>query len=477
MKQDASRTQLRFFNTLTRQKEPLETLRPKQVRMYTCGPTVYDFAHIGNFRTYVFEDILRRTLQLFSYQVTQVMNLTDVDDKTIRGAIKNGVDLDTFTEKYKKAFFHDLGVLKIEPAEHYPAATDYIPQMIEMIERLIEKGVAYEGGDRSVYFAISKFPHYGCLSHLNLDELKAGASERVAADEYEKDNVSDFVLWKSHDPERDGQIFWNSPWGAGRPGWHLECSVMAMRILGDTLDIHVGAVDNIFPHHENEIAQSEACSGKTFSKLWMHSEHLVVDNAKMSKSKGNFYTLRDVLKQGYTGLQVRYLLMSTHYRTKLNFTFQSLDGAKAALQRLSDFILRLEGVTEGQSTGESEAVVKRAQEAFLHALADDLNISPALAAVFDLVRETNGLIDKEAMSQADAEQVLLWLKSINGVLGVLEFDLRTQPAPQELVEALQRRTQARKERDWKLADELRTYIENEGYAVEDTAEGSTLKKV
>ena len=474
---EVDRTPLRFFNTLTRQKEPLETLQPNQVRMYTCGPTVYDFAHIGNFRTYVFEDLLRRTLKLFGNQVTQVMNLTDVDDKTIRGAIKNGVDLDTFTEKYKKAFFHDLGALNIEPAEHYPAATDYIPQMVEMIQQLIEKGVAYEGGDNSVYFAINKFPHYGCLSHLHLDELKAGASERVAADEYEKDNVSDFVLWKSHDPERDGQIFWNSPWGPGRPGWHLECSVMAMRILGDTLDIHVGAVDNIFPHHENEIAQSEACSGKTFSKLWMHSEHLVVDNSKMSKSKGNFYTLRDLLKRGYSGPQVRYLLMSTHYRTKLNFTFQSLDAAKSALQRLNDFIIRLQGVTEAQSTGESDVAVRRAHEAFLQALADDLNISPALAALFDAVREINALIDKDALSQTDAERVLQWLKQVNSVLGVLDFNLRTQPAPEALVEALQRRTLARKERNWKLADELRSFIENEGYAVEDNAEGSTLKKL
>ncbi len=474
---EVNRTPLHFFNTLSRQKEPFASQQPLQVRMYTCGPTVYDFAHIGNFRTYVFEDILRRTLQLFGYQVNQVMNLTDVDDKTIRGAIKNGVDLDTFTEKFKKAFFHDLHALNIEPAEHYPAATDYIPQMVEMIQQLIAKGVAYEGGDQSVYFAIGKFPNYGCLSHLHLDELQAGASERVAADEYEKEHVSDFVLWKSYDAERDGQIFWNSPWGPGRPGWHLECSAMAMSILGETLDIHVGAVDNIFPHHENEIAQSETCSGKTFAKLWMHSEHLVVDNAKMSKSKGNFYTLRDLLKKGYSGPQVRYLLMSTHYRTKLNFTFQSLEAAKSSLQRLSDFILRLESVVEGVSTSESDAAVRRAHEAFLHALADDLNISSALAALFDFVREVNALIDRGALSQADAENALQWLKQINRVLGVLTFDLRSQPAPQELVDALEKRTQARKERDWKLADELREFITKAGYTVEDNAEGSTLKKL
>jgi cysteinyl-tRNA synthetase len=354
--------------------------------MYTCGPTVYNFAHIGNFRTYVFEDLLRRAIKFFGFQLTQVMNLTDVDDKTIRGAIANNVSLDDYTQPYKEAFFEDLKALNIEPAEHYPAATDYIPDMIQMIETLLAKGVAYRGGDGSIYYAISKFPRYGCLSHLHLDELQAGASERVASDEYEKEHVADFVLWKHYDPERDGQIYWESPFGPGRPGWHLECSAMAIKILGETIDIHVGGVDNMFPHHENEIAQSEACSGKPFVKLWMHAEHLVVDHKKMSKSLGNFYTLRDLLNKGYTGTQVRYLLLQTHYKTQLNFTFQGLEAAKSALQRLNDFIQRLQEVDTRESGGQMEGLCHKALEEFADALADDLNISSALAVIFDFVR-------------------------------------------------------------------------------------------
>ncbi len=377
---------LTLYNTASRQKESLVPLQDRHVRMYTCGPTVYNFAHIGNFRTYVFEDLLRRAIKFFGFQLTQVMNLTDVDDKTIRGAIANNVSLDDYTQPYKEAFFEDLKALNIEPAEHYPAATDYIPDMIQMIETLLAKGVAYRGGDGSIYYAISKFPRYGCLSHLHLDELQAGASERVASDEYEKEHVADFVLWKHYDPERDGQIYWESPFGPGRPGWHLECSAMAIKILGETIDIHVGGVDNMFPHHENEIAQSEACSGKPFVKLWMHAEHLVVDHKKMSKSLGNFYTLRDLLNKGYTGTQVRYLLLQTHYKTQLNFTFQGLEAAKSALQRLNDFIQRLQEVDTRESGGQMEGLCHKALEEFADALADDLNISSALAVIFDFVR-------------------------------------------------------------------------------------------
>ncbi len=383
---------LRLYNTASRQKEEFYPLQDRHVRMYTCGPTVYHFAHIGNFRTYVFEDLLSRTLKFFGFKVTQVMNLTDVDDKTIKGAIKNNSSLDAFTAPYKKAFFEDLRTLHIEAAEHYPAATDYIPEMIRMIERLLHKGIAYQGGDGSIYYAIHQFPRYGCLSHLNLEELQAGASERVAQDEYEKEHVADFVLWKSYEKERDGSIYWESPFGPGRPGWHLECSAMAMKLLGETIDIHMGGIDNMFPHHENEIAQSEACSGKPFVKLWMHAEHLIVDQKKMSKSLGNFYTLRDLLDKGYTGTQVRYLLLQTHYKTQLNFTFQGLEAAKGALQRLSDFIQRL--LERDQPQGMPvEELCQRMLRSFAEALADDLNISLALAALFDFVREVNGRCD------------------------------------------------------------------------------------
>lgn len=467
---------LSFFNTLSRQLELFKPLQGDTVRMYTCGPTVYDFAHIGNFRTYVFEDLLRRTLKYFGYRVHQVMNLTDVDDKTIRGAIAKKVTLDQYTKPFKDAFFEDLKTLQIEPAEKYPAATEYIAEMIEMIQQLIDRGVAYTGSDGSVYFAIKKFPHYGCLSHLHLDELRAGASERVNSDEYDKENVSDFVLWKAYDASRDGEIFWQSPFGPGRPGWHLECSTMAMSLLGETIDIHVGGVDNIFPHHENEIAQSEACSGKPFAKLWMHSEHLVVDNKKMSKSLGNFYTLRDLLKRGFTGLQVRYLLISTHYKTKLNFTFQGLDAARHSMQRLYDFIGRISAVTVPGYTGKAADCLQKTTQAFDEAISSDLNISAALAALFDMVREINGLIDQKALGMDDARQTLDLLKRFNTVLAVLSFDNQVD-VPAEIAEAVAERTRARKEKNFKRADELRAFVEAQGYVIEDGAQGSVAKKI
>lgn len=474
---DLQQIPLKFYNTASRQKDVLVPLENRHVRMYTCGPTVYNFAHIGNFRTYVFEDLLRRTIKFFGFKMTQVMNLTDVDDKTIRGAIANGVTLDEYTLPYKQAFFDDLKTLQIEPAEHYPAATDYISDMIDMIQVLIDKGVAYVGGDGSIYYAISHFPRYGCLSHLHLDELQAGASERVASDEYDKDHVADFVLWKKYDPERDGKIYWESPFGPGRPGWHLECSAMAMKLLGETIDIHVGGVDNMFPHHENEIAQSEACSGKTFVKLWMHSEHLLVDHKKMSKSLGNFYTLRDLLNKGFTGTQVRYMLLQTHYKTQLNFTFQGLEGVKNALDRLNAFIQRLYDVETDSPGGQVDALMQETFSKFAHALADDLNISVALSAVFDFVREVNTLCDAQKINRAEAQRVLELMKKFNTVLGVLSFEQQAQAIPADLQEAFEKRLQARQDKNWKLADELRDFIHQRGYMIEDTPSGPRLKKV
>jgi cysteinyl-tRNA synthetase len=424
----------------------------------------------------VFEDLLRRVIQFFGFSITQVMNLTDVDDKTIRGAIAKGISLDEYTKPYKEAFFEDLKTLQIQPAEHYPAATDYIPAMIKMIEVLLEKNVAYKGGDGSIYYAINQFPRYGCLSHLHLEDLQAGASERVAADEYEKDHVADFVLWKSYDPQRDGQIYWESPFGLGRPGWHLECSAMAMQLLGETIDIHVGGIDNMFPHHENEIAQSEACSGKKFVNLWMHAEHLVVDQKKMSKSLGNFYTLRDLLDKGFTGTQVRYLLLQTHYKTQLNFTFQGVEAVKSSLQRLNDFIQRMYEIQTSQSDGQVDLLAKDALKRFTEALADDLNISSALAAMFDFVREINCLCDVSQVSVKEAQVVVELMKKFDTVLGVLTFDKREETIPEELQEAFAKRQQARKDKNWKLSDELRDFIHQRGFAIEDTPQGARLKK-
>lgn len=462
---------MKLYNTETRQKETLEPLEEGHIRLYTCGPTVYHYAHIGNFRTYVFEDLLRRTLEYFGYKVTQVMNLTDVDDKTIRGAIQNGVTLNEFTQKFKEAFFEDVKTLHITPAEKYPQATDYIPQMIEMIEVLLKKGVAYKGQDGSIYFAIRKFPRYGCLSHLNLDELKVGASQRMAEDEYEKESASDFVLWKGYDPERDGQIFWESPYGKGRPGWHLECSAMAMDLLGETIDIHVGGVDNMFPHHENEIAQSECTSGKKFVKLWMHAEHLIVNGKKMSKSLGNFYTLRDLLQKGYTGREVRYMLIHTHYKTQLNFTFEGLASLKTSLARLQDFILRLKEV-KGPST--PFTLLEESEKAFKEALGDDLNISEAFAVLFNLVRDVNALIDQKKLGEEGAANTLALLRKFDSVLGILSFE--EEEAPSDLLELLHDRNEARKAKNWSLSDHLRNLIHARGWVIEDTPNGARLKK-
>lgn len=467
---------LYLFNTESRQKELLVPLQDQHVRMYTCGPTVYHYAHIGNFRTYMFEDILRRTIKFFGMKITQVMNLTDVDDKTIKGAIAKNVTLNEYTQPYKDAFFEDLKALNIEPVEHYPAATDYIDEMIRVIHVLIDKGVAYKGNDGSVYYAIRKFPRYGCLSHLHLDELQAGASERVAADEYDKDHVSDFVLWKAYDPSRDGKIFWESPFGPGRPGWHLECSAMAMKILGPTIDIHVGGIDNMFPHHENEIAQSEACSGKQFVKIWLHSEHLVVDNKKMSKSLGNFFTLRQLLEKGFSGKQVRYMLLHTHYKTQLNFTFAGLDAVKVTLQRLQDFILRLQEIKQSEDHGRIDPILQKAQRTFVEGLSDDLNISLSLAGLFDMVREVNVLCDGGHLSKTEAEKVLDLLKNFDKVLGVLSFEKPVEEIPHDLQEALARRIEARKQKDWALSDQLRDLITSRGYVIEDTPQGARLKK-
>jgi len=469
---------IQLYNSETRKKEKFQPLHDNHIRMYTCGPTVYHYAHIGNFRTYVFEDIMRRTFKFFGFQVTQVMNITDVDDKTIRGAVESNQTLLEFTQPYKNAFFVDLQTLGIERAENYPAATDYIPQMIDFIQKLLDKGIAYRSKDNSIYFAIDKCPHYGRLSHLKLDELKVGAGDaRVVCDEYDKENLADFVLWKYHDSERDGHVFWDSPFGPGRPGWHLECSTMAMSLLGETIDIHAGAVDNIFPHHENEIAQSEACSGKLFVRHWVHSEHLIVNHKKMSKSLGNFYTLRDLLKKNYSGPEVRYMLMHIHYRTQLNFTFEGLEGAKNSLSRLNDFIRRIQELANPseQPTLVAREVLIKALKQFCEAMADDLNISVALAACFDLMHEINIIISQQKLNPGDAMEVLYIFEQFNRILGVLNFETEER-APQYLLEMLEKREQARKDKNWALSDQMRSEIFAAGYLIEDTPQGARLKK-
>lgn len=467
--------QLKIYNTETREKETVAPWNGSTVKMYTCGPTIYDFAHIGNFRTYVFEDLLRRTLLFFGMKVEQVMNITDLDDKTMKKAIDLGIPLREATEPYRIAFFEDLHTLNIQKAEHYPAATQYIPEMIRMIQELLKKGYAYTSPNGSVYFSIRQFPSYGRLSHFKLAELKINASGDNECDEYEKDNISDFVLWKTYDPQRDGQIFWESPFGKGRPGWHIECSAMATKLLGDTIDIHCGGVDNLFPHHENEIAQSECCTGHRFVYHWVHAEHLLVDHKKMSKSLGNFYTLRDLLKRGYTGQEVRYLLLSTHYRTQLNFTFAGLDAARASLQRIEDLVLRLKNI-DGADSFSTSAFLERADLRFKSALADDLNISVAFAALFDLIRELNALCDEGKMGKKDAQDVLRLLAEWDRVLGVLPLEKKEEAVPEDLLGFLEKRERARREKNWKVSDQMRDAILERGYLIEDTPTGARLKK-
>ncbi len=468
---------MKIYNTYSRRLEDFAPREDGHVRMYTCGPTVYNYAHIGNFRAYMFEDLLRRQLKVAGYRVTQVMNLTDVDDKTIRGAREAGVSLSDFTATYKRSFFEDLRVLNIEPAEHYPAATDYVPEMIVLIEKLIAAGHAYRSEDGSVYYRVKTFGDYGRLAHLDMSGLKAEA--RVSQDEYEKESIGDFALWKGWDAA-DGDVVWDSPWGRGRPGWHIECSAMSIKHLGESFDIHTGGVDNIFPHHENEIAQSEGATGcKPFVRYWMHCGYLVVDGTKMSKSLGNFYTLRDLLGRGYAGREVRYVLMSAHYRQALNFTFSALDAARVSLARLDEFRGRLEEVAGKAKGGSGLAALappgwaaSRLGE-FQAAMGEDLNTPEALAAVFELITDGNRAMNQGSVSAGDAAAVLGVLREMDAVLGVVAVPEAVPDAA--ALELLEARAKARTTRNWAESDRIRDALAAMGWDVRDGADGAKLK--
>ncbi|MDR2708201.1 MAG: cysteine--tRNA ligase [Nitrososphaerota archaeon] len=465
------------FNTLTRQKEVFMPISQGGVKLYTCGPTVYDYAHIGNFRAFLFEDLLKRWLRFCGFEVFHVMNLTDVDDKTIRGSQASGVPLRQFTDFFVKAFFEDVAMLNIESADVYPRATDHVPEMVSIIKVLLEKGVAYRGEDGSIYYAVSKFPQYGKLSHLKVGELKVGA--RVSQDEYAKEEAQDFALWKAYSSE-DGDTFWETELGKGRPGWHVECSAMSMKYLGETFDVHCGGIDNMFPHHENEIAQSEAATGKVFVHYWMHNEHLQVEGKKMSKRFGNFYTLRDLLEKGYDPMTIRYLLLSTHYRQQFNFTFEGLAAAKSAIERFKNVMRRLQGDVSGgrDSEGKVAMQIQQVQQRFADAMNDDLNVSVALAAFFDFVREINNLFDAGLVSKDEADSVCNVLMQFNSVLGIIKnnnsgnVDGAVEESLSADVDALvQRRELARRAKDWKEADVIRDQLKALGIIVEDTAQG------
>jgi cysteinyl-tRNA synthetase len=461
-----------FFNTYSRQLEEFVPLDPARhtVRIYTCGPTVYNYAHIGNFRAYVFEDLLQRHLEARGYGVLRVMNLTDVDDKTIRGARAAGKRLADFTQIYKGAFFEDLGTLRIKRAQHFPAATEpqYIERMISMIRDLEAKDIAYQAEDKSVYFRLSRFADYGKLAHLNLDELRP--SGRIRNDDYEKEALGDFALWKAWD-EADGDVKWDSPWGPGRPGWHIECSAMATALLGPELDIHCGGVDNIFPHHEAEIAQSECCTGKKFVRYWLHCAHLMVEGQKMSKSLGNFYTLRDLLAKGWTGREIRFALLTVNYRLPLNFTFAGVDGARAALGRIDEWVTRL---SEKAAAVEQPTSLTAHADQFFGALDDDLNISGAMGHLFDLIRESNRAIDGGTLT---AEQAVTLLGSWKRMNSVLAFEREAAAIPGEVSALVEQRQAARAGKNWAESDRLRDEIAARGWVVKDTKDGPKLSPI
>lgn len=463
---------LTFFNTMTRKKEVFTPIKPGFAGFYTCGPTVYNYAHIGNFRTYVFEDILRRTLKRSGLKVKQVMNLTDVEDKIIRSCREQKITLKELTGKYSQAFFDDLKTLNVEPAEVYPLATETIAEMVDLIKQLMEHGYAYKSDDGSIYYRISKFKDYGKLAHIDLSSLKSGV--RVKLDEYEKEDAQDFALWKAWD-ESDGDIFWDTELGKGRPGWHIECSAMSIKNLGETFDIHTGAVDNIFPHHENEIAQSEGATGKRFVNYWMHSEHLLVDGKKMSKSLGNFFTLRDIIDKGYNPKGLRYLLLGTHYRQKLNFTFNALDAAENTVSGLLDFVIRLEDYnSDSDDNEEISKTIEIAKDAFWNAMYDDLDTPKALQAMFGLVSISNKVMEAKKFSTKNAKDVLSLMMDFDNVLSVLAHEKIELTEEQE--QLIEKREQARKDKDWKTSDEIRDKLDSMGIIIEDTGSGIKWRK-
>ncbi|MEW5896842.1 MAG: cysteine--tRNA ligase [Nanoarchaeota archaeon] len=460
---------LKLFNTLTRKREPFKSIKKDEAGMYTCGPTVYNYPHLGNYRAYLVADLLKRYLKYRGFKVKQIMNITDVDDKTIRDSRKEKVSLKLFTQKYEKAFFEDLKTLNIEEADVYPKATEHIKEMVEDVKILLRKGFAYRGDDGSIYYSVSKFKKYGKLAHLRLKELKAGA--RVRQDEYEKEQANDFALWKARD-KADGDVFWETKLGNGRPGWHIECSTMSKKYLGKHFDIHTGGIDLVFPHHENEIAQAEAVSGEKFVNYWVHNEWLLVEGKKMSKSLGNFYTLRDVLEKGYEPLAVRYALMSVHYRQQLNFTFEELDASANAVKKLRDFMLRLNNVQSKKVSSKAKTVekqIKTAKECFEEAMDDDLNISSALGCLFSFVHQVNAVMDR--LSKEEAAEIKKFMFEFDEVLGLRLKDVKREKIPKEIIDLAEERLTARKNKDWKKADELREKIKMLGYIVGDTKEG------
>ncbi len=486
---------LRIYNTLTRKVEEFKPLHDKEVGFYSCGPTVYNFAHIGNFRSFIFYDLIKRYLKFRGFKVKHVMNITDVDDKTIRDSKKEGVSLKEFTERYTKYFIEDLKTLNIELPDVMPKATEHIKDMVNLIQRLIDKGYAYKGEDGSIYYDISKFRDYGKLSGMRINDLKAGA--RVKQDEYAKNQAQDFALWKAYSQD-DGDVFWETPIGKGRPGWHIECSAMSMKYLGESFDLHSGGVDLVFPHHENEIAQSEAATGKQFVKYWVHPEFLQVNGKKMSKSLGNFFTLRDLLKKGHDPMAIRYLLISTHYRQQLNFTDQGLKSAENTINKLREFMKSLLRIDKkGELSDEVKELIRNTKNKFIENMDNDLHISEALASIFNFINKINKLILEGKLTKKDAEEVRTFMIQIDSVLGLKLKDVKANEVITEEVEASEDKINTllndltdenidelvkirnfyKRRKNFSVADKIRSELSNHHIKLVDTKEGSTWERI
>jgi len=451
---------VKFFNTLTRTKQEFVPLKPPHVGLYTCGPTVYDFVHIGNLRAFMFDDLLRRWLEYRGFNVTHVMNITDVEDRIINKVRESGKPLKEVTDLYANAFLADLDTLNVKRAHIIPRATEAIPGMIAMIEKLIAGNHAYVSDDKCVYYSIKSFPEYGKLSHRQVGDPSTAVA-RIKSDDYDKEEMADFALWKAWD-EKDGDVKWDSPWGPGRPGWHIECSAMSIQHLGETFDIHCGGEDLVFPHHEDEIAQSEAATGKPFVRYWLHNAHLLVEGKKMSKRLNNYYTLRDLLAKGWSGREIRYVLLSAHYRDPLNFTMDGLQAARSALQRMDEFLLKLDAMPAG--------TVSDLQARFDAAMDDDLNTSAALGALFEFIREAN----KRTIAASEAAAILATWQGIDQVLG-FGMPVKSE-VPGDVLALVEERQAARKAKDFKRSDKIRDQLAKQGWVIEDTAKGPRAKR-
>ena len=454
-----------FYNSQSRKKEVFKPIDKKLITLYTCGPTVYDSPHIGNYRTFLFEDLLKRTLIASGFKVEHAMNITDIDDKTIKASTNENIDLKEFTKKYINIFFDELKILRILPADHYPRATKYISEMITIIENLISKNHAYISSSGDVYFSIESFQKYGTLTNLKLDKLIQ--SKRVLSDEYSSDTIQDFALWKAYKPS-DGNVYWQSPWGKGRPGWHIECSAMAMNLLGNSIDIHCGGVDNKFPHHENEIAQSECFSQSKFVNYWLHSDFLLVDGEKMSKSKGNFYTLKDIIKKGMSVEEFRYMIFSAHYRSKINFSLKRINNAKKAISRITNLKHKLIPIAKDKIQA-----FPNAKKRFHEALKDDLDSPKAFSIFFEWLKDINLMIDNGTISETEAAKSINFINFFDYIFQVIP---KNKEIPEKILHYAKLRETARMKKDWAEADKLRNKIDYYGWIVEDSKEGFRLKK-